>query len=138
VLGPPDVVARAEDTITASSGMLPLVHAHYGAHAFERLAFLSQRAKRLLADKRTKVADWIASRPDLTWSAPSEGLFGFAISSRAGDLTTIIEQGAASHGVLVAAGSFFGVPNGFRMSWSIAEDKLAEALARLGEVLPRP
>jgi len=138
LLAPPDVVARAEDAITASCGMLPLSHAHLGAHAFARIVPLAARARKLLGNKRARVAEWFAGRPDLTWSAPAEGLFGFATSSRAGDLTTVIEQGAASHGVLVAAGAFFGVPNGFRMSWSIAEDKLAEALSRLGEMLPRP
>ncbi len=136
MLAPPDVIERAEDTITASSGMLPLSHAHLGAHAFDRIVPLAERARSLLAGKRDTVATWIASRPDLTWSAPDSGLYGFATSSRSGDLTSTIEHGATSKGVLVAAGSFFGVPNGFRLAWSIPHDKLAEALERLGEVLP--
>jgi aspartate/methionine/tyrosine aminotransferase len=137
VLGPSDVIERAADTITASCGSLPLSHAHRGVRAFERIVPLAERARALLGKKRDTVAKWIATRPELTWSAPTDGLFGLAMSTRAGDLTTIIEQGTTSHGVLVAAGSFFGVPNGFRLSWSIAENELGEALSRLAEILPR-
>lgn len=137
LLAPRDIIERAEDTITASSGMLPLSHAHLGAHAFDCIVPLAERARALLAGKRDTVEKWIATRPDLSWSAPTAGLYGFAVSSRSGDLTSAIEHAAETKGVLVAAGSFFGVPNGFRLAWSIPRDKLAEALARLGEVLPR-
>jgi aspartate/methionine/tyrosine aminotransferase len=135
LLAPADVVARAEDAVTSSLGHMPLSHAHLGVHAFARIGELSDRARRLLGRKRDVVARWMASRPDLAWSAPTEGLFGFAVSSRTGDLTTLIEAGAKEHGVLVAAGAFFGVPNAFRLSWSIAEDKLDDGLERLGKVL---
>ena len=136
MLGPADVIARAEDAMTASCGTLPLSHAHLGAHAFSRVPALAERARRLLGGKRDRVAAWIAARPELTWSAPVAGLFGFATTSRAGDLTTTIEHAAHADGVLVAAGAFFGVPNGFRLSWSIAADKLDEGLARLARALP--
>ena len=136
MLAPADIIARAEDAITASCGSLPLSHAHLGAHAFSRVVALADRARGLLRGKRERVAAWVASRPELTWSAPREGLFGLVTTSRAGDLTTLIERAAHDEGVLVAAGSFFGVPNGFRLAWSIADDKLDEALARLARVLP--
>jgi aspartate/methionine/tyrosine aminotransferase len=136
MLAPADIALRAEDAITASCGMLPLSHAHLGAHAFARVASLADRARSLLGGKRERVAAWVASRPELTWSAPREGLFGLVTTSRAGDLTALIEHAAKEEGVLVAAGAFFGVPNGFRLAWSIADEKLDEALARLGRVLP--
>jgi aspartate/methionine/tyrosine aminotransferase len=136
MLAPPDVIERAEDTITASAGMLPLSHAHFGAHALSRIVVLAARARALLGDKRATVERWVASRPDLEWSAPDAGLFGFATSKRSGDLTTLIERAALDKGVLVAAGSFFGVPNGFRLAWSMPKERLDDALARLGESLP--
>ena len=40
--------------------------------------------------------------------------------------------------VLVVPGVFFGVPNGFRLAWSLPDERLEEALSRLGEVLDRP
>jgi hypothetical protein len=136
MLAPRDITERAEDSVIGSVGLLPLSWAHLSAHTFSRLPFLAARAKRLLGTKREKVARFVESRPELTWSEPEAGLFGFVESSRAGDLTTVIEEGARREGVLVGAGSFFGVPNGFRISWSIDESKLDEALTRLGRVLP--
>ena len=52
-----------------------------------------------------------------------------------GDLTPRIELAASEREVLVAPGSFFGVPGGFRVAWSAPHEALAEGLARLGEVL---
>jgi len=135
VLAPPDVIARAEDAITASVGMLPLSHANLAAHAFDRVPRLAERSRRLLGDKRARVAEWMRAHPRLSWSAPASGLFGFATLDESTDLTPIIEAGVASHGVLVAAGSFFGVPNGFRLGWSLPSEKLADGLDRLATVL---
>ncbi len=137
LLGPADVTARAEDVLTATLGNLPVSHANLGAHALANVDALATRTRATVAGRRERVAAWMATRPDLTWSAPSEGLFGLATSSRAGDLLPILEDAARHHGVLVSAGSFFGVPNGFRLSWaSLGGAELDEALLRLGRVLP--
>jgi aspartate/methionine/tyrosine aminotransferase len=137
LLGPADVIARAEDAVTATVGNLPLQHANLGAHALANIETLAARTRALLAGRRARVAAWMATRPDLSWSAPAEGLFGLATSSRAGELLPILESAARDHGVLVAAGTFFGVPNGFRLSWAtLGDGALDEALTRLGRVLP--
>ena len=130
VLGPPDVIARAENAITASCGMLPLGHAHLALHAFQRVAQLAVRARRMLSGKRERVSRWVEAN-GLAWSAPSEGLFGLVRVPGASDLTPRIETIARDHEVLVAAGSFFGVPDGFRLAWSAPTDRLEEGLARL-------
>jgi aspartate/methionine/tyrosine aminotransferase len=134
LLGPADVVSRAEDAVTASCGMLPLIHAHLGLHAFARIDALARRARRLLGDKRARVARWVESE-GLAWSAPAEGLFGLVTVPGAGDLTALIEKTAREREVLVAAGSFFGVPAGFRLAWSAPGEVLDEGLHRLGEAL---
>jgi aspartate/methionine/tyrosine aminotransferase len=134
LLGPADVVARAEDAITASCGMLPLVHAHLALRAFGQLVPLAERARAALAGKRERVARWVASQ-GLTWSAPAEGLFGLVTVPGAGDLTATIERAAREREVLVAAGAFFGVPNGFRLAWSATNEALDEGLGRLAEAL---
>jgi aspartate/methionine/tyrosine aminotransferase len=135
LLASPEIIARANDTITASAGMLPLSHANIAVHAFERVPALADRTRRLLGDKRARVAAWMQLHPRLSWSAPDCGLFGFATLDDPADLTPVIERGVATHGVLVAAGTFFGVPNGFRLAWSLPDDKLAEGLDRLAAVL---
>jgi aspartate/methionine/tyrosine aminotransferase len=134
VLGSPEVIARAADAITASAGMLPLVHAHLGLRAFARIGDLAERTRSALAGKRARVGEWVAAQ-GLSWSAPAEGLFGFVRVPGAGDLLSAIEAAAVEQEVLVAAGSFFGVPDGFRLSWSASRDALEQGLERLGPAL---
>jgi hypothetical protein len=134
LLGPADVVARAQDAVTASCGMLPLDHARVGVHAFGRLDFLAARARGFLQGKRERVARWVASE-GLSWNPPAEGLYGFVRVPGAGDLTPLIETAAREREVLVAAGSFFGVPDGFRLAWSSPVEALDEGLARLAGAL---
>jgi aspartate/methionine/tyrosine aminotransferase len=134
LLGPAEVVARAEDATTASCGMLPLVHAHLALHAFARVATLADRTRALLAGRRMRVARWVEAQ-GLTWSSPTEGLFGLVGVPGAGDLTAVIERAAREREVLVAAGAFFGFPGGFRLAWSASDDALEEGLGRLAEAL---
>jgi aspartate/methionine/tyrosine aminotransferase len=134
LLGPPDVARRADDAMTGALGHVPLVYANLGVHAFSRLGALATLARAILAGKRERVARWIASE-GLAWSAPTAGLFGLVRVPGAGDLTPVIEQAAREREVLVAAGAFFGVPDGFRLAWSSPAPQLDEGLGRLAEVL---
>jgi aspartate/methionine/tyrosine aminotransferase len=134
LLGPADVVSRAVDATTASCGMLPLVHAHLALHAFSRVVTLAGRARASMAGKRARVARWVDAE-GLPWSAPTEGLFGLVTVPGAADLLATIERAAREREVLVAAGSFFGVPDGFRLAWSASSESLEEGLGRLAEAL---
>jgi aspartate/methionine/tyrosine aminotransferase len=134
VLGSADVVARADDAITASAGVLPLLHAHLGAHAFTRVCDLADRTRSALQGKRERVAAWV-ERQGLTWSRPSDGLFGFVHLQGHGDLFATLEAAAREHEVLVTPGAFFGQPEGFRLAWSAPMAVLAEGLDTLGRVL---
>lgn len=136
VLGPEPVVARANDAVTASCGMLPLTHAHMAVHAFHRIDDLARRARAVLSGKRTRVSDWVA-RLGLRWSAPDAGLFGFVRVPGAVDLRPAIEAAATRGEVLVAPGSFFGAPEGFRVAWSRPDNVLAEGLQRLEPIVLR-
>ena len=136
VLGPPKVIDAAMDAIVASVGVLPIAWMHRSALALSHVGALSARSRSLLGKKRERVARWMREQENLAWSAPSAGLFGFATLRRsAADLRPVIERGIEAHGVIVAPGSFFGVPNGFRLAWSLPEEQLDEALLRLGNVL---
>jgi aspartate/methionine/tyrosine aminotransferase len=134
VLGSPEVIARAADAITASAGMLPLAHANLGVHAFARIGELAERTRAALAGKRVHVGEWVAAQ-GLPWSAPAEGLFGFVRVPGAGDLLLALETAALDREVLVAPGSFFGAPDGFRISWSAPRERLEQGLERLGGLL---
>ena len=134
VLGPRDVIGRAGDALVASTGMLPRSHARVAIAAFAELPSLAARSRTLLAGKRERVAAWVGAR-GLTWSAPAEGLFGLVTVPGRADLTERIEAAARDHHVLVAPGAFFGVPDAFRIAWSLPSDQLDEALERLAAAL---
>jgi aspartate/methionine/tyrosine aminotransferase len=137
LLAPAEIAARARDVVTACHGALPLAHAHLGVHAFARVHFLAARARSILRGKREYVAAWVNSMAEsgLAWSGPAEGLFGLVTVPGDVDLTPVIEAAARDRDVLVAAGAFFGVPNGFRVAWSSPIEALDEGLGRFGEVL---
>ncbi len=137
LLGPADVIARARDAMTSNAGGLPLCHARQGLRAFQNIRPLADRSRGLLGKKRERVARW-AGALGLQWSAPEEGLFGLVTLAGEGDLTASIEAAAREREVLVAAGAFFGVPNGFRIAWSVPDAALEEGLVRLVEALNIP
>jgi aspartate/methionine/tyrosine aminotransferase len=136
LLGPSDVIARAENAMTACCGTLPLVHAHVACRAFARIDVLASRARGLLSGKRERVGAWAASH-GLEWSDPAEGLFALVTVPGAEDLTPAIEAIARDRDVLVAAGAFFGIPNAFRIAWSAPAHALDEGLARLAPLIQR-
>jgi aspartate/methionine/tyrosine aminotransferase len=137
LLGPDEVVTSADDAMASCCGILPLAHAHVGASAFAGIGILAQRAREILSGKRELVAAWVDSHAanGLAWSAPTEGLFALVTLAEAVDLTPLIETMVQDREVLVAAGAFFGVPNGFRLAWSAPIPILEEGLARLGDAL---
>jgi len=118
VLAAPAVVARADDVLLATLGHLPLAHAAVGAAALTEIEAYAARARALVAGRRERVEAWIATRREAQWSAPTEGVFGLVTLPGRGDLTPAIEHLATEKGVLVAAGSFFGAPSSFRLSWA--------------------
>jgi aspartate/methionine/tyrosine aminotransferase len=136
VLGPSSIVERAEAAVIATCGHLPLAQAARGAVAVANVGKLAKRAKAILAGKRDIAARWAATVPNATWSAPTSGLFGLVTLDDPQDLRPRIESWATEHGVLVGAGSFFGVPNGFRLSWAtLPKERFEAGLAKLSTLL---
>jgi DNA-binding transcriptional MocR family regulator len=137
MLGPREVVARAEDAMTACYGRLPLSHAHVAERAFARIGYLAQRARASLLGKRERVAAWVGSHESLglEWSAPTDGLFALVMVPGSDDATPEIESMAREHDVLIVPGALFGVPNAFRIAWSAPAAALEDGLALLGEIV---
>jgi aspartate/methionine/tyrosine aminotransferase len=136
VLGESALIERAASALIATCGHLPLTHAAQGAQALASLGVLARRAKERLAGKREIAERWAASIANARWSAPASGLFGLLTLTGAADLLPRIESWATEHGVLVGAGTFFGVPNGFRLSWATLErERFEEGLARLSPLV---
>jgi aspartate/methionine/tyrosine aminotransferase len=103
MLAPPEVVARGEDAWIASLGHAPVPWLAFACRAFDQLGPIGARARALLAGKRARVEAWVAKRPQLTWSAPGHGLFGFAMAAQSTeDYRPRIERGIDAHQVIVA------------------------------------
>jgi aspartate/methionine/tyrosine aminotransferase len=134
LLGPSDVVERVHDTILASIGHGPQSQARAALEGLARTVPLAARARAMLAGKRARVAAWTSSR-GLRLTSAEESLFGLVTVPGSVDLTPAIERGIRDYEVLVAPGAFFGVPNGFRIAWSLPMDALDEGLDRLGKAL---
>lgn len=130
LLGPSEIVENAKAAVLATCGHFPLSYANVGVGAFAELPALAARAKVGLTEKRA-LAEGFA-RSVGRWSEPREGLFGFCGLEGRGDLRPAIEKVVTEHGVLVAAGTFFGAPEGFRLSWARTDaSRFAEGLALL-------
>jgi aspartate/methionine/tyrosine aminotransferase len=134
LLGPREIVQRAEDALTATVGFLPIPHAKRGLRAFANIVELARRARAIVGSKRERVAAWTHDL-GLGWSAPPAGLFGFVSVPGAPDLRPFIEHTARTRGVLLTPGVFFGAPGGFRIAWSADDALLAAGLEELGEAL---
>ena len=135
LLGPAGIIAPAASNFDTVCGAPPLSWTIASEASLAKIGALSAGVCDELAKKRTCVASWIENSPNLSWSNPQKGIFALVSAQSDDDLRPVIEVGAARHDVLVVPGIFFGVPNSFRLSWSIALPRLEEGLARLSAVL---
>jgi aspartate/methionine/tyrosine aminotransferase len=132
VLGPEEIGTCATRASVATFGHLPLTHASYGVAGLGAVSHLAKRARAQLAGKRELAERWVRSLPNAHWSAPKEGLFGLVTLPGRGDLLPKVEACAREAGVLVAAGTFFGAPESFRLSWATCDaERFQEGLRRL-------
>jgi len=131
-LAPEAAVDLIDNAMISTCGHLPVSHANLGVFALGAIPRLSQRARVLYAGKRALAEAWIRSFPRARWSEPREGLFGFVSLQEKEELLPKIEALREESGVLVGAGTFFGVPNGFRLSWAtLPASKFEEGLSLL-------
>lgn len=135
VLGSEAITQSAWAAAVATVGHLPLSHASLGVAAFGAVGALAKRAKTLLAGKQAIAEAWVASLPNAQWSAPQAGLFGLVTLPGRGDLLPRIEAHLKETGVLVCAGTFFGLPESFRLSWATCDHERFAAGLRLLEPL---
>lgn len=115
-----------------ATGTLPSTCGAIGAHAFERLDDLAARAEAISAGKRAVVDAFLARHPRLAWTPPPpRALFGL-VRAPGIDVAAGLARAADEHGVIAVPGRYFGVPDGFRLSWaSLPPDRLARALELL-------
>jgi hypothetical protein len=130
-----DVTRHARNAMLASVGHLPWSHAANACTVLHNAPRLIERTRGELGRKRERVAAFMTRFPAWSFSAPEHGLFGFAWNPARRSLRADIEAWSEKTGALVVPGSFFGAETGFRMGWSLPEEKLDAALEKLAELL---
>jgi hypothetical protein len=137
LLLPAEIGERAARTELYTMGLAPPSSWAWGERAVASADALLERARRLQAGKRKLVDDFaLRHRAKLSWNPPPEqGWFAWFTDARGRDLTSLIERGVESSGVLVAPGEFFGDPRSFRLSWTAPSEIVAAGLQQLEKVL---
>lgn len=137
MLSDPEIAKRARKLVTLNVGLLPAAQASMTLAALSHIDSLSARAQHDLREKRELVASWMKARRDVVWSAPREGLFGFAHLPGAHDVQQHIEDALVKDDLLVGPGVFFAAPEAVRVAWSLPKEDLNEGLVRLGRLFDR-
>jgi aspartate/methionine/tyrosine aminotransferase len=141
LLGPARVVADARDAALHAVGGMSPISAAVGVLAFDRLDRVHRAVAAMRADDAASaqaIDAFIAARPHLALDRHEGSIFGFVRDRRGIDLRPTIERGVDREQVIVAPGSFFGVPSGFRVRYGATPQAIfGEGLARLGRALDR-
>ncbi len=105
------------------------------ALAFQHLAALGERARRLLGENLDRAKRFLAIHPELEVGVLPAASVIFPRIAGCADAEPFVEHLRARHGVAVAPGRFFDAPAHFRVSLAGRTDALEAGLARLGPAL---
>ena len=108
-----------------------------GVLAFQQLDGLLERARRVLGAGAAAFADFVESRPELTWVEPLGGAVGFPRLLSLDDAEPFVEMAASDFDVGVTPGRFFGEPAHFRVAVAGDFHVLESGLEALGKALDR-
>lgn len=141
VLARRELAAKVMNAAVHSIGAVSWALASASMHAFERIEELHARSRLARANDGValaKLVAWVNERPYLSFTPGRASIFGFVVDTRGIDARPWIERAIEEEGVVVAPGSFFGFPAGFRVRYgAIPDETLDEGLLRLGRALDR-
>jgi aspartate/methionine/tyrosine aminotransferase len=115
--------------------IMPLPIERMAARALDRAEELLTPLKKLLVDNHETVKDFIEDQPLLDWTPPAAGPICF-VRLKEGALGELVSRLQESD-TAVAPGTFFGVPDHFRLGFGVEEEILLEGLRRLEAALGR-
>lgn len=139
VLARAPLAAKVRNATLHSVGAVSWALASGSIRAFEKIEELHARSRLIRAHDAVgseKLAAWVAARPYLSWKPERSSIFGFVVDERGRDTRPWIERAIQNEHVIVAPGSFFGFPSGFRIRYGAMDHAiLDEGLVRLGRAL---
>lgn len=104
------------------------------ARALERADSLLAASNALLLRNIEIIDDFVGENENLSWAKPRGGTVGF-VHAAGVDVDRWADRLHAEFEVAVVPGRFFGVPDHFRISFSLETDLLREALVRIKHAL---
>jgi aspartate/methionine/tyrosine aminotransferase len=141
VLARKELASKIIDAAVHSIGAISWALASASITAVERIEELHARSRLARANDGAalaKVRAWVAERPYLSFTPGRASIFGFVVDTRGHDAKPWIERAIDEEGVVVAPGSFFGFPAGFRIRYgAIPPERLDEGLVRLGRAIDK-
>jgi aspartate/methionine/tyrosine aminotransferase len=108
-----------------------------GAHAFEHLPRLAERATDIIGRNITRARAFMGSQSMLQLPGPIESSVMFPRLEGSANADGFAERLLEEHDVAVAPGSFFGDPANIRVSLAGPPDQVAAGLERLSRFLTR-
>ena len=142
VLAEPKIAKRVFEATLHDAGGISWALSSISEIAMKKIAHLHALSVAARADDDVLGAmadDFVRARPHLSMRRRAGAIFGFVSDSRGVDLRPAIERAVRDEQVIVAPGSFFGAPSGFRLRYgAMPKATLEEGLVRLGRALDRP
>ncbi len=128
-----------EDIVSAALSLLrdtlgdpyPPAQCAAAVRAFSQVNSIEMGVRDSLLSRRRKITSWLDGRPSWAAHHAEVGPFSWVVLPEPDDLTASIEAGVSRFGVLLAPGSFFGIRNAFRISWTASEESIQQAIPQL-------
>ncbi|HEX5214536.1 MAG TPA: pyridoxal phosphate-dependent aminotransferase [Vicinamibacterales bacterium] len=134
-IAPPEIAERIQRTRDVVDNVCSVPSERLGALAFQQLAALTARTRRILGGNLERAREFFASRAKLVLPGPPSSSIVFARLDDASKTRGFVQRLLDGYGVAVAPGHFFESPDHFRVSVAGDPEVLAEGLRRLGAAL---
>lgn len=135
IAAPGELVQSLRRSELFSVGNAPPGCFAWGAAAVEQATWLLERVMNLQRGKRALVDAWIAKRSAEFRASPAFGdaLFVWLERRDGASLMPWLDRVRDELGITISPGKFFGAPQGMRLSFTLGEAQLVEALQRLDQ-----
>jgi aspartate/methionine/tyrosine aminotransferase len=125
-------IRRARDVVDAVGVYAAEVAS---ARAFERIGFLSRRARGIVEGNLELLREFMAGSTQLEWVAPAAGTVAFPRIRGVADTEPLAERLLRDYDTAVVPGRLFGAPAHFRIAYGVAPETLGAGLARIAAAL---
>lgn len=134
ILATPQLARRIWRLNDLFGSVAPHAAERLSVQAFDHLRVFAERAAARLAENRPLLRDFLDAHPELDCAWPEHGATVFP-RLRGGKTEELIRLLREKYDTSVVPGSFFEMPEHFRLGITAAADEVREGLARLGAAL---